>query len=110
LENFDPVGRFRPSGRGIDATGRLPTGETFDGPRELKQVLLKRKDRFVENVTEKLLAYALGRELQPAEGVVVTGITADLAKAENRFETLVLGVVRSYPFRHRRNLKSDETP
>lgn len=110
LENFDPVGRFRPSGKGIDATGQLPGGEAFDGPRGLKQVLLKRQGRFVENMTEKLLAYALGRELAPTDAAAVKGITADLAKHENRFETLVLGVVRSYPFQHRRNLKADETP
>src|SRR4030095_8861789 len=64
LENFDAVGRYRKSGAGVDATGKLPTGEQFDGPRELKKVLLTRKGQFTRNLTEKLLVYALCRELQ----------------------------------------------
>ncbi|QDU20281.1 DUF1592 domain-containing protein [Urbifossiella limnaea] len=102
LENFDAVGRFRKSGKGIDATGKLPGGEAFDGAREMRQVLLKRKDRFAENLTEKLLSYALGRELAAPDAAAVRAITAEL-KDGFKFSTLVLGVVRSYPFGHRRN-------
>jgi hypothetical protein len=102
LENFDAVGRFRKSGKGIDASGKLPGGEALNGPKELRQVLLKRADRFSENLTEKLLAYALGRELAAPDAAAVGAITAEL-KAGHKFSTLVLGVVRSYPFLHRRN-------
>lgn len=108
LETFDPIGRVRKTGKDVDATGKLPTGETFNGPRELRQVLLKRKGRFAENLTEKLLVYALGRELQPADAPTVNAITADLAANDYRFSRLVLGIAASYPFQHRRNLKADE--
>lgn len=102
LENFDAVGRFRKSSKDIDASGKLPGGDAFNGPKELRQVLLKRADRFAENLTEKLLAYALGREIQAPDAAAVRAITAAL-KDGHKFSTLVLGVVRSYPFQHRRN-------
>ncbi|MBN9519809.1 DUF1592 domain-containing protein [bacterium] len=108
LENFDAVGRFRKSSADVDATGKLPGGEAFNGPKELRQVLLKRKDRFAENLTEKLLAYALGRELQAPDAATVRAITAELAKDGYKFSTLVLGVTKGYPFQHRRNARSEE--
>jgi hypothetical protein len=110
LENFDAVGRYRKSGPDVDATGKLPTGAAFDGPKALKQVLLGRKDRFVENMTERLLSYALGRELQAADATTVKVVVADLGKNGERFSVLVLGIVKSYPFQHRRNLKADDGP
>jgi cytochrome c553 len=108
LENFDAVGRWRASGEGIDAVGRLPGGAPFDGPAGLKKVLRERAPRFVENVTEKLLVFALGRELQPADAPAVKAITADLEKDGYKFSVLVAGVAKSFPFRHRRNPKDEE--
>ena len=105
LENFDAVGRWRNSSKDIDATGKLPSGEAFNGPNELKDVLLKRKGRFVENVTEKMLVFALGRELQATDGATVKTITANLEKSGYKFSDLVGGIAKSYPFQHRRNLK-----
>jgi mono/diheme cytochrome c family protein len=103
LENFDAVGRYRTSNKDIDATGKLPGGEAFNGPKELRQVLLKQKDRFAENLTEKLLAYALGRELQATDAAAVRTITASMSADGHKFSALALGVVRSHPFQHRRN-------
>lgn len=108
LENFDAIGRWRPSGRDIDATGKLPSGEAFNGPKELKAVLLKKKPRFVENVTEKLLTFALGRELQPSDMPAVKAIASDLEKNGYKFDVLVLGVARSFPFQYRRNTKDED--
>ncbi len=108
LENFDAVGRFRKSSADVDATGKLPGGDTFNGPRELKQVLLKRKDRFAENLTEKLFVYALGRELQSSDTASVKAITAELVSHDYRFSTLVLGITTSYAFQYRRNHLPDE--
>jgi hypothetical protein len=108
LENFDAIGRWRPSGRDIDASGKLPTGEAFNGPKELKAVLLKKKPRFVENVVEKLLTFALGRELTPADGPAVKAVAADLEKGGYKFDVLVLGVAKSFPFQHRRNPREDD--
>lgn len=108
LENFDAIGRWRNSGDDVDATGKLPGGETFNGPKELKAVLLKKKPRFVENMTEKMLVFALGRELQPSDAPAVKAITADLEKNGYKFSVLIAGVAKSFPFQHRRNPKDDE--
>jgi hypothetical protein len=108
LENFDAIGRWRPSGGDVNATGKLPTGETFNGPKELKAVLLKKKPRFVENVAEKMLVFALGRELQPTDVPAVKALTADLEKNGDKFSALVAGVARSFPFQYRRNPRDEE--
>jgi hypothetical protein len=105
LENFDPVGRWRTkqADKAIDSAGALITGETFNGPGELKKVLLGKKDVFVKNVTQRLLSYALGRGLEYYDQPTVLKITADLAKNDNRSDILLADIVKSYPFRYRRN-------
>ena len=58
LENFDWTGRWRDKefdGSPIDASGTLPSGEKFNGPAELRQVLLDKKDDFLRHLTGKLL-------------------------------------------------------
>ena len=108
LENYDAIGRWRPASADIDAHGKLPTGESFNGPKELKQILLERKGRFIENLSEKLFVYALGRETQASDEASIKAIAADVEKDQYRLSRLVLGIVKSYPFQHRRNLQADE--
>ena len=103
LEVFDAVGRYRKPGPDLDASGKLPTGEAFVGAAELKAILMTRKDRFAKNLIEKMLVYALGRELLPFDESVVETIAADVAKDGYRFSRIVLGIAASYPFLHRRN-------
>jgi Protein of unknown function (DUF1592)/Protein of unknown function (DUF1588)/Protein of unknown function (DUF1595)/Protein of unknown function (DUF1585)/Protein of unknown function (DUF1587)/Planctomycete cytochrome C len=104
LDNYDAVGRWRDQsgGQGIDTSGQLPTGEKFNGAAELKRIILNRKGEFVGNMTEQLLSYALGRELEYHDDFAVKEVTADLEKTGYRFSSLVLGIVRSYPFQYRR--------
>src|SRR5262249_32846524 len=103
LENFDSTGRWRvtASGLPVDASGVLASGETFNGPAELKRLLLARKDEFVRNLTEKMLAYALGRGLEAHALPAVKKIAAAVAKDDYRSATLVREIVRSYPFQYR---------
>ncbi len=64
LENFDWMGRWRdtePDGSPVDASGALPSGETFNGPVELRAVLIERKEEFVRQLVAKGLGYAVGR-------------------------------------------------
>lgn len=105
LENYDAIGRWRDSGgpQRINAAGELPGGLRFDGPQELKQLLLKRKDRFVRNLTEQMLTCALGRQLEYYDDATVRQITEQLERDNYRFATLVLGIVQSFPFQYRRN-------
>ena len=106
LENFDAIGRWRDSddGRPVDSAGVLTTGEAFNGPGELKKVLASsRRPQFVRNVTEKLLAYALGRGVEFYDELTLRQITAKLEQSDFRSAVLVAEIVKSYPFRHRRN-------
>ena len=112
LENYDPVGRWRAdlAGEPVDASGVMTTGETFKGPAELKKVLLSRKDEFVRNLTEKMLAYALGRGLEYYDQPTVKEIEGALARDGYKSSTLVLEIVKSYPFRYRRNAAPQAAP
>jgi hypothetical protein len=105
LENFDAIGRWRDleAGAPVDASGVLPNGQTFSGPVELKKILLGRRDDFVRTMTENMLIYALGRGLQLEDECVLRDAQKAAAAGEYRFSTLVLSIVRSHPFRHRRN-------
>ena len=107
LENFDAVGRWRTEsgGKPLDATGKLPGGESFDGADELKQIISARKGDFERNLIERMLSYALAREIQGDDECAVRKIMADLERDGHRFSALVLGVARSVPFQYRRNLE-----
>lgn len=106
LENFDAIGHWRDtdddSGGPIDATGELPGGQRFNTPRDLKHIIVARKDDFCRNLTGKLLAYALCRQLEGYDEVVVDQLAQHIAKDDYRMQSLVIGVVTSYPFTHRR--------
>jgi hypothetical protein len=104
LENFDAIGAWRTEAEGekVDASGQLVDGAKFTGPAELKQLLMARKDDFLRNVTEKMLAYALGRGLEPADWWPVQQIARSVAADGYHTQTLMIGIVRSFPFQYRR--------
>jgi Protein of unknown function (DUF1592)/Protein of unknown function (DUF1588)/Protein of unknown function (DUF1585)/Protein of unknown function (DUF1587)/Protein of unknown function (DUF1595) len=104
LENFDAVGGWRSheQGQPIDSAGQLPGGQAFQGPAQLKAALLSRRNAFARCLTEKLLTYALGRGLDRADRRDVDHIVATLVRKDYRFSALVLAVVESEPFFHRR--------
>ncbi|WP_040756424.1 DUF1588 domain-containing protein, partial [Winogradskyella psychrotolerans] len=54
LENFGADGKWRDSygSTPIDPTGVLISGETFAGPAELKNLLMKEKDKFARNLSK----------------------------------------------------------
>jgi hypothetical protein len=112
LENFDPIGRWRTriADQPVDASGALPGGQTFDGPAELKQILLSRKDEFVRNVTQKMLSYALGRGLEYFDMPAVKRISKVLAENDYRSSVLISEIVKSFPFQFRRNAPVQPAP
>jgi Protein of unknown function (DUF1588)/Protein of unknown function (DUF1585)/Protein of unknown function (DUF1592) len=103
LENFDPLGRWRTTqnGQPVDATGELPTGEKFTGPRELKDLLLTKKAEFLRHLTRKTLGYALGRPLNRFDECVLDETVKALEANEYRASVMIEQVVLSYAFRHR---------
>ena len=103
LENFDLIGKYRTTDGGlpIDASGQLVDGTKLDGPASLRQALLSRSDVFVQTMTEKLLIYGTGRALKYYDMPVVRSIDRAAAKNDNRFSSLILGIVKSDPFQMR---------
>jgi len=105
FENYDGIGVWREKDGtfAIDPAGQLVSGESFRGPRELKEILLKRKRAdFVRCLSEKMLTYALGRGLEYYDRCAVDEIAKGLAKNRYKFSSLVLEIARSTPFQWRR--------
>jgi hypothetical protein len=104
LENFDATGRWRTKEEAgqVDASGRLADGTEVDGPVALRRALLKQPESFVRTVTEKLLTYALGRGLEYYDMPVVRDIARNASSEDYHFSSLVMGVVKSTPFRLKR--------
>ena len=103
LENFDWMGRWRDKeadGKPVDASGELPTGEKFNGPVELRDALLHRKQEFIGNLSGRVLGYALGRSLQDGDSCTVQRIAQNLEKDNYRARTLIREIVLSVPFRN----------
>ena len=101
LENYDAVGRwrFKEPGGEVDARGRLADGTEIDGPVQLREVLLRKPERFAMVVTEKLMTYALGRGLEYFDMPRVRAIVRDAEKSGYQFSSLIMGIVTSDAFR-----------
>ena len=104
LENFDAIGRWRDrDGKfPIDASADLPSGEKFDGPAGLRQMLLNHKDQFLQNLVQKLMTYALGRGVDYYDEPTVKEICNNVERDGYRFSSIVAGIVHSDAFLKRR--------
>ena len=105
LENFDAIGRWRETddaGGAIDAAGELPGGKRFSSPKELKAIIAARHEELARNLTERLLAYALCRQLEGYDEIVVDRLMETLAQDGYRLQSLITAIVTSYPFTQRR--------
>jgi mono/diheme cytochrome c family protein len=96
MENFDAIGKWRDrdSGNPIDAG---------DGIAGLRKMLQEQSGEFVSAVTEKLLMYAVGRNLQYYDGPAIREIVHAAAPSKYTFSALVLSVVKSVPFQMRKS-------
>ena len=107
LEHFDAIGGYRTadeSGRPVDATGTLVGGATVEGLAGLRAFLLQRPDRFPATLTEKLLAYALGRRLEYYDRPAVRQIVRAAGAHDYRWSSLILEIVKSPTFLMRGSL------
>jgi len=103
MEPFDLTGRWRTTDGGlpIDASGSLVDGTPLNGPASLRAALIARSDTFVATLTEKMMTYALGRTLRPADMPAVRAAVREAAVRDDRFSAVVLSVVGSAPFLER---------
>ena len=102
LENFDALGQVA-HGERRRADRRLrrrcPTAAGFRASPACATLLLSHRDDFVRTFTEKLLAYAIGRGIEPDDLPAVRKIARDAAAQDYRWSAIILGIVRSTPFR-----------
>lgn len=105
LETFDAIGKLRThdGAQPVDASG-VWNDVPFDGPAEFKTALRKRDREFVRGFVEHLMSYALGRPIEHFDMPAVTKIVDDAATDDHRINSILEGVVLSYPFRQTRNL------
>ena len=101
LEGFDPIGRWRSVDENfepLDTSGAMSDGTAFEGVAEFRALILKRPERFVNTLAQKLLTYALGRGLTLSDNSAVRGVVRRAAADDYRFASVILGVVESVPF------------
>jgi len=101
LENFDVVGGWRTideAGKPVDASGTTAGGMKIDGLSGLRAALLKDPEQFPRTVTEKLMAYALGRRLEYYDEPSVRKIVRDAAAKQYRWSSLIVGIAESPAF------------
>jgi len=106
LEQFDPVGRWRTKlrdGSKPDVVATTKDGVNLNGATSLKHYLASQEHRLVEQLTRKLLGYALGRSTQPGDKFLLDRLIQDLPKQKNQFQWLVEEIVLSTQFRNRRD-------
>jgi len=115
FESFDAVGEWRKEEAApiiaspempvvhnpVDASGVLPDGTRISGPAQLRKALLRTPESFVHIVTDRLLTYALGRELDYYDAPAIRKITHDAAAGDYRWSSIILGIVNSTPFQMR---------
>ncbi len=105
LENFNAVGQWRTveANVPVDASGVFYDGSEFQNVVEFRQVLLNHPERFVYTVAEKLLTYALGREIHYYDAPAVRKIVREAALNDYRWSALITSIARSTPFQMRRS-------
>jgi len=112
LEEFEWFGRYQPRRRGrpVDTRGKLPDGAEFTGLVELSDVLVReRGDDLTEQICRKMLAYALGRQLQYYDESTVRGLVDAMNQDQRRLRTLIHAIVISDAFQ-KKQLPSTQEP
>jgi hypothetical protein len=103
LENFTVTGHWRDedkeAGARIDARTELQGAKQVDGPVQLTAALLERNDQFVQALTQKLMMYAIGRQLEYYDMPQIRKVVRDAKAQDYKFSAIVTGVVNSDAFR-----------
>jgi hypothetical protein len=109
LENFDAIGRWR-NAYGeelIDPSGIMESGEVFEGPADLRKILLGKKELFAKTFTKKMLSYALGRSLQFKDTPTIKHLQQTLIESGFNSEQFIMEITKSYPFRYKKSDTKD---
>ncbi len=85
----------------LDTSAVLWDGTKVNGPIELRQALLHYSPQFVRSITEKLMTFGIGRGVEYQDMPVIRSIVRDADKDNDRFVSLLMGIIRSAPFQMR---------
>ncbi len=114
LESFDAVGALRDryqNNREVDPSGITPTGRSFAGIAEYKQVLLDEDlDQIARHLFEQLLVFAIGAEIETHDHVEVEAILERLRSEGYGVRGMLHEVVASSMFRKSSGLEQRRTP
>jgi hypothetical protein len=106
FEGYGPVGDKRATdlaGRPVDASATFPGGVNATGVEGLRAYIRDhRQDKFVDNLSRKLLSFALNRSLQLSDESLIDKMKTNLAADGYRFRALVETIVTSPQFLDRR--------
>jgi len=105
LENFDAVGRWRDTYGAvrIEPAGIMKTGEEFEGPAELRKILIGQKELFAKNFSREMLSFALGRSIIFKDSPTIRQLQHTLLTTDFNSEQFVLELVKSFPFRYKKS-------
>ncbi len=106
MENFNAVGQWRQYYRGeisIDTRTVMENGKVIQGPSDLKEALSEEKEKFAENFARKMMSYALGRGITFTDSPTLKHMKRSLLDNDFDSEGMMIALVNSYPFRHRRS-------
>ncbi|HEY6345731.1 MAG TPA: DUF1592 domain-containing protein [Bryobacteraceae bacterium] len=114
LENFDAIGQWRTVDKlakvAIDSSTVLPSGTPVNGVVELNAQLSDRPATFVRAFTEKLMMYAVNRQLEYFDMPQVRAVVREAAKNDYKFSSIVLGIVNTDAFRKQSEVRSQKPP
>lgn len=104
FENYDVIGRWRTKDDNlpIDASADLPGGRKFNGPTQLKAILMSNKEEFAKSFVEKVMTYAIGRGVDVQDKCFVDSIVKKSAANNYKMSDIIVGIVNSEPFRKRK--------
>ena len=110
MENFDAIGHWRVKDGTVtvDNTGFLVDGSRLDGPKAMREALVRYSPQFVRVITEKLMIYGLGRGTEYTDMPLMRSIVHNAEKDRYRFSSLVLGVVKSDAFQMNQKMAASE--
>ena len=103
LEAFDAVGTYRTTefGTKLNTEGWLTDGKKFTGPSGLRDSVMTYSPQFVRMITEKLMTFSLGRGVEYEDMPVIRSIVRDADKDKDRFQSILMGIIKSAPFQMR---------
>jgi mono/diheme cytochrome c family protein len=106
FEGFGPVGERRSSdlaGRLVEAVAEFPGGGQGEGLTGVRDYIREhRQDDFLDNLSRKMLAYALSRTLLLSDEPIIEQARANLKQNNFRFDSLIETIITSPQFLNRR--------